>query len=283
MKKFRCTICGYVHEGDNAPEKCPQCLQSGDIFEEIIEPGMQEDTAAPAKKKGLDTNANSYIIMYSCLMVVIVAFVLASVSSALKPTQDVNVALDKKKQVLAALNIRGLGNEESAAKYAEVVEADAVIDADGNVVDKGEKGGENAGFKLGSADYKEGRLALYICSVDGRKKYVVPVYGMGRWGPIRGYIAVDEDGKTVFGAYFNHDSETAGLGAEIKDSKAWQDKFIGKTIYAADGTPVLKVLKPSEIKDPATQVDGITGATLTSNGVSDMLIEGFGKYSKYLQ
>lgn len=272
-----------MHEGDNAPEKCPQCLQSGDIFEEIIEPGTQEDTAAPAKKKGLDTNANSYIIMYSCLMVVIVAFVLASVSSALKPTQDVNVALDKKKQVLAALNIRGLGNEESAAKYAEVVEADAVIDAEGNVVDKGEKGGENAGFKLGSADYKEGRLALYVCSVDGRKKYVVPVYGMGLWGPIRGYIAVDEDGKTVFGAYFNHDSETAGLGAEIKDSKAWQDKFIGKTIYAADGTPVLKVLKPSEIKDPATQVDGITGATLTSNGVSDMLIEGFGKYSKYLQ
>ena len=282
QRKFKCKLCGYVHNGDKAPDKCPMCQQSGDVFEEITEPGAHTEGAATAtKKKGLDTNANSYIIMYSCLMVIIVAFLLAFVSSALKPTQDINVALDKKKQVLAALNIRGLGNDESAAKYAEVVQADAIIDADGNTVEEGTQGGENAGFKLGSADYKEGRLALYVCNVDGQKKYVVPVYGMGLWGPIWGYIAVNEDGKTVFGAYFNHDSETAGLGAEIKDSKAWQDKFAGKTIYDAQGTPVLKVLKASEVKDPRTQVDAVTGATLTSNGVSDMLLEGFGKYRKF--
>ena len=284
-KKFKCKLCGYVHEGDKAPDKCPMCQQSGDIFEDITPAPPQADgtpaPAVPAKKKGVDTNSNAYIIMYSCLMVVIVAFLLAFISSALKPTQDVNVALDKKKQVLAALNIRGLDDKESAAKYSEVVEADAVIDTDGNVTDKGAKGGEAAGFKLGSADYKAGRLAIYECTVDGQKKYVVPVYGMGLWGPIWGYIAVNEDGKTVYGAYFNHDSETAGLGAEIKDSRAWQDKFIGKTIYDASGTPVLKVLKLSEVKDPQTQVDAVTGATLTSNGVSDMLIEGFGKYRKY--
>ncbi|MDO4171848.1 MAG: NADH:ubiquinone reductase (Na(+)-transporting) subunit C [Prevotellaceae bacterium] len=282
MKKFRCTVCGYIHEGDKAPEKCPQCLQSGDIFEEITDPQAQDEDSAPVRKKGLNTNSNAYIIMYSCLMVVIVAFLLAYVSSTLKPIQDVNVALDKKKQVLAALNIRGLDNGASSEKYAEVVEADAIIDADGGIVEQGSKGGETAGFRLNSADYKAGRLALYICNVDGERKYVVPVYGMGLWGPIWGYIAVNEDGRTVYGAYFNHDSETAGLGAEIKDSRAWQAKFEGKTIYDATGTPVLKVLKSGEIKDTATQVDAITGATLTSNGVSDMMLDGFAKYSKYL-
>jgi Na+-transporting NADH:ubiquinone oxidoreductase subunit C len=284
MKKFKCKVCGYVYEGDSAPEQCPICKQTN-VFEEITEPESQqgENTTTPApEKKGLNTNANSYIIMYSCIVVVIVAFLLAFVSSALKPTQDVNVALDKKKQVLAALNIRDLGNAESAEKYKEVIDADAIIDAEGNIVEQGGKGGENAGFKLSSADYKDGRLALYICNVEGKKKFVVPVFGMGLWGPIWGYIAVNEDGRTVFGAYFNHESETAGLGAEIKDSKAWQDKFTGKTIYDAAGTPVLKVLKANEVKDEQTQVDGVTGATLTSNGVSDMLLDGFNKYKNYL-
>lgn len=231
----------------------------------------------------LNTNSNAYIIAYSCVMVVIVAFLLAFISSSLKPTQDVNVALDKKKQILAALNIRDLSNDASAKKYQEVVTADAIVDVDGNVVEAGAQGGENAGFKLNSADYKAGKLALYICNVDGKKISVVPVYGMGLWGPIWGYIAVAEDGNTIYGAYFNHEGETAGLGAEIKDSKAWQDKFIGKTIYDASGAPVLKVLKSSEVKNPQSEVDAVTGATLTSNGVSDMLQDGFKKYNAALK
>lgn len=231
----------------------------------------------------INTNSNVYIIGYSCLMVVIVAFLLAFVSSALKPQQDINVALDKKKQIIAALNIRDLGDAESAAKYNEVITADAIIDAQGNVVEKGEQGGEQAGFKLNSADYKAGRLALYICNVDGATKYVVPVYGMGLWGPVWGYIAVNDDGNTVYGAYFNHEGETAGLGAEIKDSQAWQDQFKGKAIYAADGSVALKVLKSSEVKNRESECDAVTGATLTSVGVSDMLQDGFAKYKSYLK
>lgn len=227
-------------------------------------------------------DTNGYIIAYSCVMVIIVAFLLAFVSSSLKPIQDVNVALDKKKQILAALNIRDLGNEESAQKYNEVIVADAIIDDNGNIVAEGSKGGEQAGFKLNSADYKEGKLAIYICSIEGEKKYVIPVYGAGLWGPIWGYIAVNEDGQSIYGAYFNHEGETAGLGAEIKDSRAWQDKFAGKKIYDADGTPIIKVLKASEVKNPASEVDAITGATLTSNGVSDMLQEGFAKYKNFI-
>ena len=140
-----------------------------------------------------------------------------------------------------------------------------------------------SGFKLNSADYKEGKLAIYDCTVDGKQKYVVPVYGMGLWGPIWGYIAVNEDGNTIFGAYFNHEGETAGLGAEIKDSKKWQDEFIGKTIYSADGKPVIMVKKASEVKDKSCEVDAVTGATLTSDGVSNMLQEGFAKYKNYLK
>ena len=84
-------------------------------------------------------------------------------------------------------------------------------------------------------------------------------------------MAIDKEGK-VFGAYFNHESETAGLGAEIKDSQAWQEKFIGKKIFNENGEVVLSVVK--KVDDPTTQVDCVTGATLTSNGVDAMLKEG---------
>ena len=232
----------------------------------------------------MNTNKNSYIIIYSAVLVVIVAFLLAYIFQALKPMQDVNVALDKKKQILAALNIRELGDVESAEKYKEVVKADMIVDANAQVVEAGEQGGENAAFKLNSADYKAGKLAVYDCEVDGKKKYVIPVYGMGLWGPIWGYIALDDDKNTVFGAYFNHDSETAGLGAEIKDSKAWQDQFIGKKIFSADGQKIaIAVKKKSDVKNPASECDAVTGATLTSDGVSLMLQDCFAKYITYLK
>ena len=232
----------------------------------------------------MNTNKNSYIIIYSAVLVIVVAFLLAYIFQALKPMQDVNVALDKKKQILAALNIRELGDVESAEKYKEVVKADMIVDANAQVVEAGEQGGENAAFKLNSADYKAGKLAVYDCEVDGKKKYVIPVYGMGLWGPIWGYIALDDDKNTVFGAYFNHDSETAGLGAEIKDSKAWQDQFIGKKIFSADGQKIaIAVKKKSDVKNPASECDAVTGATLTSDGVSLMLQECFAKYVNYLK
>ena len=167
----------------------------------------------------MNKNSNTYIIAYSCIMVVVVAFLLAFVSSSLKPAQDVNVALDKKKQILAALNIRNLSDQESAEQYAKVVDRDAVINADGKEIAKGGKGGETAGFLLNSADYKAGKLAVYYCTVDGKHKFVVPVYGMGLWGPIWGYIAVNEDCNTIYGAYFNHAGETAGLGARNQGLK----------------------------------------------------------------
>ena len=188
----------------------------------------------------LNTNSNSYIIIYSAFLVVIVAFLLAFVYQALKPMQDANVALDVKKQILYSLNIRDLDGAEAEAKYAEVVKEEK--DADGQ--------------------------KLYQCEIDGQQILVASMKGMGLWGGISGYMAVKTDG-TVYGAYFNHESETAGLGAEIKDSQEWQEKFIGKKIFDENGRVVLSVVK--KVEDPATQVDCVTGATLTSNGVDAML------------
>ncbi len=231
----------------------------------------------------MKTNSNSYTIVYAAVLVVIVAFLLAFVFQALRPAQEANVALDKQKQILYSLNIRGLQDQAAAAKYNEVVTADEIIDANGNVVDKGSKGGTAAGFKLNSGDFKAGKLAVYVCSVNGQTKYVIPVYGMGLWGPISGYIALNDDKSTIYGAYFNHESETAGLGAEIKDNQKWQEQFQGKKLFkGADRNAIaISVLKKRDSNDP-NSVDAVTGATLTSNGVTDMLHDCLGQYVKFL-
>lgn len=234
----------------------------------------------------MKTNSNTYTIIYSVIIVVIVAFGLAFVDQALKPMQDRNVALDKQKQILYALNQdhnndRKLSNDEAEKIYKRVMLSDDVIDTSGKTVQKGSLGGTEAGFKLNSADAKAGKLALYRCKVDGQDKYVIPVYGQGLWGPISGYIALNADKQTVFGAYFNHESETAGLGAEIKDNATWQAKFKGKHLFAGSNDKIALTVtkKPT---DPNTQVDAVTGATLTSNGVTEMLHTGLQPYLKFL-
>ncbi len=191
----------------------------------------------------LNTNSNSYIIIYSAILVIIVAFLLAFVYQALKPMQDANVALDVKKQILYSLNIRDLDGAEAEAKYAEVVKEEKDVD--------GQK--------------------IYECEIDGKEIVVAYLKGMGLWGGISGYLAIDKEGK-VYGVYFNHESETAGLGAEIKDSQAWQEKFIGKKIWDENGNVILSVVK--KVEAPESQVDCVTGATLTSNGVDAMIKDG---------
>jgi len=193
-----------------------------------------------------NTNSNTYIIIYSAILVVIVAFLLAFIYQALKPMQDANVALDLKKKILYSLNIRDLDNAAAEAKYAEVVKEEA------------EKDGKK----------------YYLCEIGGEDILVVSMKGMGLWGGISGYVAIHgDDNPTVYGAYFDHEGETAGLGAEIKDSKAWQEKFIGKQVFIK-GTQNVAIAVVKNVDDANTQVDCVTGATLTSNGVNDMLKEG---------
>ena len=188
----------------------------------------------------LNTNSNAYTLIYASVLVIIVAFLLAFVASALKPTQDANVALDTKKQILSALNIRDCADPD--AKYDEVI--------------------------------TEGQLNSPVlrANVDGEEKLVVAVKGAGLWGPLWGWVSINKDGQTVYGTFFNHESETAGLGARIKE-QWFQDGFQGKQIFQ-DGKVALGVYKQG--KAPSTlpadyYVDAVTGATLTSNGVNDMI------------
>lgn len=202
----------------------------------------------------MKTNSNSYTIIYSAIIVVVVAFLLAFVYQALKPMQTANEALAKKKQILYSLNIRNLDDKAAEAKYNSVVKQEKKVD-----------GSE-----------------MFICNVDGKTKYVFSMTGMGLWGGISGFVSVNDDKSTVYGAYFDHQSETAGLGAEIKDNQKWQEKFQGKKLFKGNDRKAIALSVEKKVTDPETQVDAVTGATLTSNGVANMLHNGLGKFLTFL-
>lgn len=207
--------------------------------------------------KKLNTNSNLYIIVYAVLMVIIVAFLLAFVSKALQEKSEANVQIDKMSQILASLNIRDLDKADVEAKYAEVVKDEAQTDG----------------------------LTYYVCSIDSETKYVIPLKGMGLWGGIGGYIALNNDGNTIYGVYFSHESETAGLGALINE-QPFQQQFQGKQIFDSNGEVAISVVKVGKKIDglqPQNRCDALTGATLTSDGVDQMLKTSLGNYSKILK
>lgn len=221
----------------------------------------------------MNTNSNSYTIIYASIMVVIVAFLLAFVSSSLKEKQYQNVELDTKKQILAALNIYDV--KDADAEYNKYVKEDMLVQSDGALSPN--DGAFQTSYK---GEIANGRLHVFVCDVDGQTKYVLPVYGAGLWGPIWGYIALNEDKDTVYGVYFSHASETPGLGAEISTSK-FQDQFLGKHVLE-NGTVALGVEKYGKVAKPDYQVDGISGGTITSKGVDAMIKDRLSMYNSFL-
>ena len=226
----------------------------------------------------MNTNSNSYTIVYASVIVIIVAFALAFTSSALKPIQAKNVELDKMKQILSALNVDTKGQSVEDV-YANYVKADPILNINGSVVQ------EKGGFAIDMAaevlkPENERRLPLYVCEVDGLTKYILPVAGVGLWGAIWGYIALDDDKKTVFGTYFSHAGETPGLGAEIA-TPAFQKQFIGKQAVNG-GEVVLGVAKHGAVTNSTCEVDGISGGTITSKGVDTMIKKCLSQYKNFL-
>ncbi|MCF0159337.1 MAG: NADH:ubiquinone reductase (Na(+)-transporting) subunit C [Bacteroidaceae bacterium] len=221
----------------------------------------------------MNTNSNVYTIVYAAVMVIIVAFLLAFVSLALQEIQDNNVKKDVKKQILAALNVEA---------------NDATVDNlyDEMIVDKLAKGTELTDY---TGDFqtsyfkeiKDGNYHVFVATVNGETKYVFPVYGAGLWGPIWGYVSVNADRNSVFGVSFNHQGETAGLGAEITNKEKFQVQFASKKVLNANGDVALTVTKSGAARGE-NECDGIAGATLTSNGVRDMLKESLGNYKEFL-
>jgi len=221
----------------------------------------------------MNTNSNSYTIIYAAIMVVIVAFLLAFVSSSLKETQYKNVEQDTKKQILSAINVTDVKDAE--AEFAKYEVKDMLMQADGTLAPYTDA------FQVSyKGEIAEKRFHVFECKVDGATKYILPIYGAGLWGPIWGYVALNEDKDTVYGVYFSHAGETPGLGAEIATPK-FQAQFAGKKV-TENGAIGLTVAKNGKVTKPEYEVDGISGGTITSQGVDAMLKDCLKEYNPFL-
>jgi len=225
--------------------------------------------------------SNTYIYVFAGVMVLVVAAVLSFTSLTLKPFQAKNVEIETKRNILSSLGIEVMA-AEAEAEYAKYIREALAVDASGEVV----KGVvvEQLVMKeeLAKSD-QDRRLPLYRAVKDGVSYTVFPVYGKGLWGPIWGYVALEEDLNTLAGVTFAHASETPGLGAEISE-KSFQLPFVGKQLFDASGSFVsIAVLKPGSYTPDTHSVDAISGGTITSKALESMLQQSLGSYLKYIE
>ncbi len=231
----------------------------------------------------MNKNSNTYQILYAAVMVVIVGAALAFVYQAVRPQQVKNIENDSRKQILGALHVTGLAEDAVEEAFAKHITAQYLVDEQGNVTDSS----ENVAFKVNMAkNVKADKrlLPVYVAqSQEGELKYIIPMYGAGLWGPIWGYVAVDADGNTVYGTNFAHQGETPGLGAKIEDAD-FQAKFEKKHLYVDGAFKSVDVLKAGQVSTRgAEQIDAISGATITSRGVGDMMADCLAPYDAFLK
>lgn len=231
----------------------------------------------------MNKESSLYTILYAAIMVVIVAVGLAFTHQALNEKQIANVNMDKMQQVLRALRV-DVSAKDAAAKYNELIKEAYLIDEAGQLIAGTEGvGTEDAAFQTDIASKDSKGLPVFVAETNGQKYYVIPMTGSGLWGAVWGYISFEEDGSTVFAADFSHESETPGLGAEI-ENRSFRAKFEDKGLQLIkDGEyKSIAVVKPGQTHRDKDYVDGISGGTITSNGVSDMLYDSVGKYKEFL-
>lgn len=216
-------------------------------------------------------HSNRYTFIYAIVLSVVTAVLLAFASEGFRPLQEANIALDKKTNIIRSVHQTTTVRAEIEQIYKNSI-AEMVVDGKGSVVE-----GKNANavvLKEEVAKPADQRLLpLYVYTAEGGKKYyIVPMQGVGLWGPIWGYLSVEEDFDTVYGAYFDHKGETPGLGAEIAE-KAFQGQFNGKKLLQEGKFVSVYVTKTTEKipYGPEHRVDGISGGTITSKGVDAML------------
>lgn len=218
----------------------------------------------------INKQSNVYTIVYITVMVIVVGATLALTSMALKDRQDENAQADKKSQILQAVHL-------STTRATVIEDFDKYITGQIVVNDKGEEIQGIPAFDIDvAAEAKKPaearRLPVYICSLpESGTKYILPLSGMGLWGPIWGYIAFDSDGSTIYGAFFDHQGETPGLGAEIT-KPAFTGQFQGRQVFKGDDFYPIEVVKTGQkpMNQAVDYVDGISGGTITSKGVGAM-------------
>lgn len=245
----------------------------------------------------MNTNSNTYTIVYSTILVVVVAAVLAFVSVSLSDRQNANVATETRQSILSSVN---LAKEADQAKnknsYIETEYNKYITDSYLLNV-KGEKV-EGEAFPLALAsglksqydimkqanpDVDRLTLPVFVCTTDdGCRVEVFPIYGAGLWGPIWGYISLKDDYNTVYGATFLHKGETPGLGAEIATS--WfSGQFEGKTIYEGGNMVSVSVVKGGAPEGDSHGVDAISGGTITSRSLEKAIRQWFEYYKPYFE
>ena len=240
----------------------------------------------------MNTNSNAYTVIYSTIIVVLVAALLAFVSMALKPRQDANIKAETISQMLTAAQFHtkeecsAMGNDKVLEAYAKNIRRAFLINEKGDSIRPLNMDVKHIelqdGLKAQTAAIRKGQgaeLPVYIFEKDGREVTVIPCYGAGLWGPVWGYLAFADDAKTFVGAYFDHEGETPGLGAKIKDDPAFRAQVVGKAAQW-DASPVFGIVKGAT---KANEIDAITGATMTSKGLDAAVNTWLEAYKPYFQ
>lgn len=248
----------------------------------------------------MDTNKNSYTIIYATILVVFVAAVLAFVSSSLKDQQQRNVDVEKQLSLLSSV---GLAQDVASApdkntyvesEYNKYIKAAFIVNYKGETI-------EGDAFKV---DLKEQydimkqvaaadaakqdelkakiKLPVFMCALGDNDVYILSCYGAGLWGPIWGYIAVDSNFDTIYGATFSHKGETPGLGAEIA-TPVFSNQFKNKELFQ-NGTfsPVL-IVKGGAPAGSTHEVDAISGGTITSKALEETIKSWLEYYLPYME
>lgn len=229
----------------------------------------------------LNKQNNAYTLIYIIVLVILVGAGLAMTSMSLSDRQKVNADADKMRQILAAVHIVP-AKGQMQAEYGRVITSSEVVN------DRGERIEGAVAFDVDVAQQSrkpaaERLLPVYVATTGTGVKYILPVYGSGLWGPIWGYVAVDADGSTIYGAFFGHQGETPGLGAEI-EKPAFSDQFDNKQLWKnGHFAPVAVVKKGMKPQGDEDYVDGVSGGTITSKGVSAMLSDCLAPYAAFLQ
>ena len=225
----------------------------------------------------MNTNSNTYTVIYSIILVVVVAAVLAFAAMFLKPTQDANVKKDTISQILTAATVEA--GADILGTYQQEIESAILVDMDGNKVGDLDVTScevyDNAALKRQTIA-EEKALPVYIFK-NGIT--VVPCYGAGLWGPIWGYIGLEGDLKTIKAVCFGHKGETPGLGAKIADEPSFAEAFVGQQVGSGD--VLFEILKPANRQTELNGVDAISGATITSQALGNTLNQWFGFYQNY--
>lgn len=235
----------------------------------------------------MNTNSNTYTVIYTTVVCVLVAAILAFVSQTLKPKQDDNIKAETVGQILSAANFEfnASSNDAILKFYKENIKESVLIDAQGNVAGTLDAAtAEVYGTsELKAQNYKIEDGSYTIPAYEFKNGVtVLALYGAGLWGPIWGYIAVDESGTKIVSASFDHASETPGLGGKIKDDPKFSEQFNGKVFDFNDPKETFSIVKGGAPEGKQNAIDAISGATLTSKGVSAAINNWVDAYKNYL-